>query len=122
MSRLHNAKQAFAVEVGAALGVVVSCYPPTNPVGETAHIRAALDGPYLDTRISPATWGRPLVGLAVVLIAPSAEWEPAIDWLDEQIETLLAVFKSRIESVSGPGRLDGGQLVAQEIRIAPFTL
>lgn len=122
MSRLHAAKHALADEIRSALGIVVSCYPPTTPAGETAHVRASVDGQYVDTRTSPATWQRPLVGLAVVLIAPSAEWEPAIDWLDGCTECLLDVFKTRIESVSGPGRLDGGQLVAQEVRFAPFTL
>lgn len=122
MSRLKAARHALAGEVAAALGIPVIEYPPATSRGETAFIRAASDGLYVDTRTSPATWSRPLVGLAVVLVAPSQEWEPALDWLDCRIEILVDVFHTRVESVSSPGRLDGGQLVAVEIRIAPFTL
>lgn len=124
MSRLRDARVALAAELEAVLGVPVRSHPPGMPAGGTGHVRASLDGTYVDTRTSPATWTRPLVGLSLVLIAPSADWESAIDWLDAQLEPLLAAMKTRVASVGGHGRLDAGtgQLVAVEVRFAPFTL
>lgn len=124
MSRLRHHRHHLAGEVAAALGIPVRTHPPGTPTGGTAHIRSSLDGSYVDTRTSPATWARPLVDLSVVLIAPSGDWESAIDWLDEQVDVLLAAFKTRIVSVGGHGRLDSGsgQLVAIEVRFAPATL
>lgn len=123
MSRLRAVRHQLASEVSEALGVPVRTHPPGTPAGGTGHVRASLDG-YVDTRTTPATWCRPLVDLSVVLVAPSGDWESAIDWLDEQVDCLLTVFKSRVVSVGGHGRLDAGtgQLVAVEVRFNPRTL
>lgn len=120
MSFLSAARCALAQEVSGALpDVAVMDAPPATLAGGVAFVRAATEG-YVSTTEGAATWSRPTVTLAVVLVAPSAEWAAAVDWLDEHIAAMLQAFRLRIASVGGHGRLDtNSQLVAAEIRFTP---
>lgn len=138
MSDLADATRArvrLAELVQAILNVPTVPTIPGTPRGGTAFVHPARGGQYLDfTAEAAATFEKPALALGATLLAPTGNWEKALDWIDDKVADLQAgllqltdpllpgVRRPWIRSVGEPGILDAAQLLAVVLTFSPIYL
>lgn len=131
-SRLVEIRTQLAAVLAAATGVPFARSVPATARAGSGYIRPQLGTTYLDFTAGAATFKRPALNLAAVLIAPTGDWIGANDWIDEQVTNIATaldavktlpngVQRPMIAAIGPPGLLDvGTSLLAVELTFTPI--
>lgn len=100
MSAQKVVRSEFAALLAATLDAPVMAFVPSTLRTASGYLQDG--GPYMDFTSDGAAFGRPVLRLVLVLVSPAADWERAMDWIDDKVDLLRSMPRSLVGGHTRP--------------------
>ncbi len=136
MATVHEVRVALAALLGVGLDLSPAVpYIPSMPTASSVFVRPRRGTDYMTFESPGATFCRPTVALAAVIVGGIKDWAHATEWIDDKVALALTATNTdptlggrcsdvAIESIGEPGLIvtRSGDFFAAELRFRPITI